>query len=65
MGKLNWKKILVFGTIGALTPALGQWSNCFAGSPCPPFTAGNVIIPAIPTVLAMLAALFSNPRYRP
>jgi len=63
VGKLNWKKILLFGTTSAFVPVLGQWTECMqAGGHCP-FTAGTVLLPAIPSLVLVLTALFSNPRH--
>ncbi len=65
MGKLNWKKILVFTVAGAAGPVLSNYTVCVSQGTCPAFTLGNVALPIGVGIMAALGALFSNPRYRP
>jgi hypothetical protein len=60
--KLNWKKIILFSTVSAFAPALGQWASAAQSGHSIPFTAANILVPAIPAFITTLAALFSNPR---
>jgi hypothetical protein len=62
MGKLNWKKILLFSTVSAFAPSLANWASSVQTGHDIPFTVGNIVIPAIPVLITTLAALFSNPR---
>jgi len=64
MGKVNWKKILLFTMVSAFTPTLGNWATSVQTGHDIPFTVGNIVIPAIPMFITTLAALFSNPRYK-
>jgi hypothetical protein len=62
MGKLNWKKIVLFSTVSAFAPAMANWANSVQTGHDIPFTVGNIVVPAIPVLITTLAALFSNPR---
>ena len=62
MNPLNWKKILLFSTVSAFGPALGNWASSVQTGHDIPFTVGNILVPAIPVLITTLAALFSNPR---
>lgn len=63
MGKLNWKKILLFSLTAGLVPSLQNWAQTqVTGTPIP-FTLGTVLLPALPGIFTTLAALFSNPRH--
>lgn len=65
MGSVNWKKVILFTVAGAVTPQVSAWVQCVQqGGHCP-FTAGTVLLPAVPALVVTLAALFSNPRHRP
>lgn len=64
MGKLNWKKVLLFGTVSTLLPSIQQWANSVQAGEAIPFTAATILVPAIPTAIAVFSALFTNPRYR-
>lgn len=63
MGKLNWKKVLLFSAYSAFAPSLGQWAESVATGAPIPFTVGTILLPAIPGLIGTLAALFSNPRH--
>ena len=60
--KTNWKKVILFSTVSAFVPALGNWASSVQSGQDIPFTAGNILVPAIPALITTLAALFSNPR---
>ena len=59
---MNWKKILLFSTVSAFAPTLQQWAQAAQSGTPAPFTFETVVAPAIPNLVLMLAALFSNPR---
>jgi len=58
---MNWKKIIMFATVSAFGPALGNWANSVQSGQDIPFTVSNIVVPAIPTFIMTMAALFSNP----
>ncbi|OQW40301.1 MAG: hypothetical protein A4C66_10730 [Nitrospira sp. HN-bin3] len=62
--KLNWKKILLFSVVSSFAPAMANWANSVQTGQDIPFTVGNIVVPAIPTLITTLAALFSNPRQK-
>jgi hypothetical protein len=62
VGNINWKKMLLFGAVSAFAPTLSNWATSVQTGHDIPFTIGNIVIPAIPTFIITLAALFSNPR---
>lgn len=62
---MNWKKIIALGFAGFVAPTVGSWAQSCLGDACSAFTAGNVIQPAVPTLLTSavaLLALFTNPK---
>lgn len=64
MGKLNWKKLLLFTAVSSALPGLQNWATSVTTDQAIPFTLGNIVVPAIPAIITTLAALFSNPRSR-
>ena len=64
MGKLNWKKIVLFTMVAGFGPTLGNWATSVQTGMDIPFTLGNIVVPAIPVIVTTLAALLSNPRYK-
>lgn len=62
---MDRKKLFAIGIAGLITPTIGVWANnCVAGS-CDAFTLGNVLAPAIPTLLSTvttLIAFFMQPK---
>lgn len=61
MQKINWKKMLLFGSIASVTPALQNWATATQSGQDIPFTVGNILLPAIPQAIAIFSALFTNP----
>lgn len=61
---MNWKKLILFAMVSAFGPTMGTWASSVQTGNDIPFTAANIVIPAIPALITTLAALFSNPRYR-
>jgi hypothetical protein len=58
---LNWKKVVLFTMVSVVAPGLSHWmTGVTTGQPIP-FTVGNIIVPALPGLIATLSALFSNP----
>ena len=58
---MNWKKLLLFGLGG---PVVAAVNNVIVGNAAGvhiPFTAGTVLLPAIPIVLKSIVALFTQP----
>jgi len=58
---VNWKKVLLFLTVSTLVPPLSHWATSVQTGQAIPFTVGNILLPAVPGLIANLAALFSNP----
>ena len=60
--KVNWKKILLFGTVSAFAPVLSNFAESAQAGHAVAFTAGNILAPAAVNAVAIFSALFSNPR---
>lgn len=58
---MNWKKILGNIVLAPVAVSLGAWGQAAMSGTHVAFTAGNVLVPAIPVVLAQLLALFQQP----
>lgn len=63
MGKVNVKKLLLFSAFAAFAPVAQTYVQCVQGGGVCPFTAQTMLIPAGINLLAVLTALFSNPRH--
>jgi hypothetical protein len=59
--KVNWKKVILFTVLGSMVPPVSNWVTGVQTGHDIPFTVGNILLPAIPALVASLAALFSNP----
>lgn len=62
MGKVNLKKLLLFGVVSSLAPLLTGYVESAQSGHAIPFTAGTILVPAAANLVVTLAALFSNPR---
>jgi hypothetical protein len=58
---MNWKKILGNAVLAPFAVVLGAWGQATVTGQHVAFTAGNILIPAIPVVLTQLLALFQTP----
>lgn len=58
---INWKKVLLYTMVSAVVPGLSHWATSVTTGQPIPFTAGNIILPAVPGLIGTLSALFSNP----
>ena len=57
---MNWKKILL-ATFGAgFAGPIGQWSAGAMSGQHVAFTAGNIVVPALATIVPTLLALFTR-----
>jgi len=57
---MDWKKIIAITVAGVVVPTIGTWAQtCVTGATCPAITAGNVIAPALPTLLSTATALIA------
>ncbi len=57
---MNWKKILLYAVGGGFAGSVGHCLTTAAGGGHCAFTAGNILLPALITILATLAALFTH-----
>lgn len=63
--KTDWRKLIAVVTAGVVLPTVGQWAQNCMGDVCAPFTVGNVIGPAVPSLLTAattLVAFFMTPK---
>lgn len=62
---MNTRKILLAAAGAGLAGTVGSWSHDFMAGVHHPFTAGTILVPVIPTLIATLAALFVKPPHQP
>ena len=65
MSKWNWKRILLYTVGGALSASVGNWAAANLQGGHVAFTAGNILLPVLATLLPTLAALFAKPPQQP
>ena len=61
---MNWKKIILATLGGSFAATIGQWANSTMSGGHVAFTTGNIVVPALATVFATLAALFAKPPHQ-
>ena len=61
---MNWKTLFAF-ILAPVASSLGTWGNNTLAGTHTPFTAGTILIPAIPILIASLTHLYQTPPNAP
>ncbi len=57
---MNWKKILAWAAGGGVLGNVAAWGHEALAGHHIPFTAGTILVPALPGMVAALGALFTH-----
>lgn len=61
---MNWKKLFAVIGSAAVAGSLGHYATEITNGHHVAFTAGNILIPTLSTVITAVAALFAKPPHQ-